>query len=30
VAEVIAFLLSGAASYMTGQSVNVSGGLITY
>jgi NAD(P)-dependent dehydrogenase (short-subunit alcohol dehydrogenase family) len=30
VAEVIAFLLSGAASYMTGQSVNVTGGLITY
>ncbi len=30
VAEVIAFLLSDAASYMTGQSVNVTGGLITY
>ena len=30
VAEVIAFLLSGASSYMTGQSVNVTGGLITY
>lgn len=30
VAEVIAFLLSEAASYMTGQSVNVTGGMITY
>ncbi len=30
VAEVIAFLLSDASSYMTGQSVNVTGGLITY
>lgn len=30
VAEVIAFLLSSAASYMTGQSVNVTGGMITY
>ncbi len=30
VAEVIAFLLSGAASYMTGQSINVTGGLITW
>ena len=30
VAEVIAFLLSGASSYMTGQSVNVTGGLITH
>jgi NAD(P)-dependent dehydrogenase (short-subunit alcohol dehydrogenase family) len=30
VAEVIAFLLSGASSYMTGQSVNVTGGTITY
>jgi NAD(P)-dependent dehydrogenase (short-subunit alcohol dehydrogenase family) len=30
VAEVIVFLLSGSASYMTGQSVNVTGGLITY
>ena len=30
VAEVIAFLLSGASSYMTGQSVNVTGGLVTY
>jgi len=30
VAEVIAFLLSDAASYMTGQSVNVTGGMITY
>jgi NAD(P)-dependent dehydrogenase (short-subunit alcohol dehydrogenase family) len=30
VAEVIAFLLSGASSYMTGQSVNVTGGMITY
>ena len=29
VAEVIAFLLSGAASYMTGQSLNVTGGVIT-
>jgi NAD(P)-dependent dehydrogenase (short-subunit alcohol dehydrogenase family) len=30
VADVIAFLLSSAASYMTGQSVNVTGGMITY
>src|SRR5438445_13704040 len=30
VAEVIAFLLSDASSYMTGQSVNVTGGMITY
>jgi NAD(P)-dependent dehydrogenase (short-subunit alcohol dehydrogenase family) len=30
VAEVITFLLSDAASYMTGQSVNVTGGMITY
>jgi NAD(P)-dependent dehydrogenase (short-subunit alcohol dehydrogenase family) len=30
VAEVIAFLLSDASSYMTGQSVNVTGGVITY
>lgn len=30
VAELIVFLLSDAASYMTGQSVNVSGGLVTY
>ncbi len=30
VAEVVAFLLSGATSYMTGQSVNVTGGMITY
>jgi NAD(P)-dependent dehydrogenase (short-subunit alcohol dehydrogenase family) len=30
VAEVIAFLRSDAASYMTGQSVNVTGGMITY
>lgn len=30
VAEVIAFLISGASSYMTGQSVNVTGGMITY
>ncbi len=30
VAEVIVFLLSGSASYMTGQSVNVTGGMITY
>jgi NAD(P)-dependent dehydrogenase (short-subunit alcohol dehydrogenase family) len=30
VAEVIAFLLSDAASYMTGQSVNVTGGMVTY
>ena len=30
VAEVIAFLLSNASSYMTGQSVNVTGGMITY
>jgi NAD(P)-dependent dehydrogenase (short-subunit alcohol dehydrogenase family) len=30
VAQVIAFLLSDASSYMTGQSVNVTGGLITH
>jgi len=30
VAEVIVFLLSDAASYMTGQSVNVTGGMITF
>ena len=30
VAEVIAFLLSDASSYMTGQSVNVTGGMLTY
>lgn len=30
VADVIAFLLSDASSYMTGQSVNVTGGMITY
>ena len=30
VAEVIGFLLSDASSYMTGQSVNVTGGMITY
>ncbi|HEY2789755.1 MAG TPA: SDR family oxidoreductase [Gaiellales bacterium] len=30
VAGVIAFLLSDAAAYMTGQGVNVSGGLVTY
>ena len=30
VAGVIAFLLSDAAGYMTGQGVNVSGGLVTY
>ena len=30
VAGVIAFLLSDEASYMTGQAVNVSGGLVTY
>lgn len=30
VASVIAFLLSDAASYMTGQSLNVTGGQITY
>jgi NAD(P)-dependent dehydrogenase (short-subunit alcohol dehydrogenase family) len=30
VAEVIAFLLSNASSYMTGQSVNVTGGMVTY
>jgi NAD(P)-dependent dehydrogenase (short-subunit alcohol dehydrogenase family) len=30
VASVIAFLLSDAAGYMTGQGVNVSGGLVTY
>jgi NAD(P)-dependent dehydrogenase (short-subunit alcohol dehydrogenase family) len=30
VAEVILFLLSDAASYMTGQTVNVTGGMITY
>ncbi len=30
VASVIAFLLSDAAGYMTGQGVNISGGLVTY
>ena len=30
VARVIAFLLSADAGYMTGQAVNVSGGLVTY
>jgi NAD(P)-dependent dehydrogenase (short-subunit alcohol dehydrogenase family) len=30
VAGVIAFLLSDAAGYMTGQGVNISGGLVTY
>jgi NAD(P)-dependent dehydrogenase (short-subunit alcohol dehydrogenase family) len=30
VARVIAFLLSSGAGYMTGQAVNVSGGLVTY
>jgi NAD(P)-dependent dehydrogenase (short-subunit alcohol dehydrogenase family) len=30
VAEVIVFLLADASSYMTGQSVNVTGGMITY
>jgi NAD(P)-dependent dehydrogenase (short-subunit alcohol dehydrogenase family) len=30
VARVIGFLLSHAAAYMTGQAVNVSGGLVTY
>ena len=30
VANVIAFLLSDASSYMTGQSVNVTGGMLTY
>lgn len=30
VASVILFLLSDAASYMTGQAVNVTGGLVTY
>jgi NAD(P)-dependent dehydrogenase (short-subunit alcohol dehydrogenase family) len=30
VAELIVFLLSDAASYMTGQSINVTGGLITH
>jgi len=30
VAGVIAFLLSDAAGYMTGQGINVSGGLVTY
>jgi 3-oxoacyl-[acyl-carrier protein] reductase len=30
VADVIAFLLSDSSSYMTGQSVNVTGGMITY
>jgi NAD(P)-dependent dehydrogenase (short-subunit alcohol dehydrogenase family) len=30
VAEVIAFLISDVASYMTGRSVNVTGGMITY
>lgn len=30
VAEVIAFLLSDSSSYMTGQSVNVTGGMITH
>ena len=29
-AEVICFLLSDAAAYMTGQSVNISGGLVTW
>jgi NAD(P)-dependent dehydrogenase (short-subunit alcohol dehydrogenase family) len=30
VARVIGFLLSDGAAYMTGQAVNVSGGLVTY
>jgi NAD(P)-dependent dehydrogenase (short-subunit alcohol dehydrogenase family) len=30
VADVVAFLLSDAAGYMTGQSINVTGGMITY
>jgi NAD(P)-dependent dehydrogenase (short-subunit alcohol dehydrogenase family) len=30
IAEVICFLLSDAASYMTGQAVNVSGGMVTW
>jgi len=30
IAAVICFLLSDAASYMTGQSVNVSGGMVTW
>jgi NAD(P)-dependent dehydrogenase (short-subunit alcohol dehydrogenase family) len=30
IAEVICFLLSDAASYMTGQAINVSGGMVTW
>jgi NAD(P)-dependent dehydrogenase (short-subunit alcohol dehydrogenase family) len=30
VARVAAFLISPAASYMTGQSINVTGGMVTY
>jgi dihydroanticapsin dehydrogenase len=30
VASVIAFLLSNEASYMTGQGINVTGGMITH
>ena len=30
VAEAICFLLSDGASYMTGQAINVSGGMVTW